>query len=101
MLFEIGFVYRRKDKFFLAVTENVLLTVQAGEFREYRPSARFEVVRNISVERLCRSWGVTSDELDRATAKYLTPSIEGRILSEPTEDVWSGFERVRTFKKAG
>ena len=86
MLFEIGFVYRRKDKYFLAVTENTLLTVQGGEVREYRPSARFEVVRNLSVDRLCRGWGITSADLDQATAKYLTPSIEGRILTEPSEE---------------
>ena len=102
VMLEIGFVYRRKDRFYLAVSDTVLLSVANGRFHETRPNTRYEVIRNISVERLCQQWGVTSEELDRATAKFLTPSIEGRIR-EPESDgyFYHSYEGLRTFRKAG
>lgn len=76
-VFEIGVVYRKNSKFFLAVTNRTLITFKNGELQEVRPHAKYEVVRSISCEELCQRWGITLRELDTITAGYLAPSTEG------------------------
>ena len=76
-LFEIGVVYRKNSRYYLAVSERTLITFKNGEVQEIRPYARYDVVRSISVEELCGKWSITLDHLDEVTAKYLAPSAEG------------------------
>lgn len=76
-LFEIGVVYRKNSRYYLAVSERTLITFKGGEVQEIRPYARYDVVRSISVEELCGKWGITLDHLDGVTARYLAPSAEG------------------------
>jgi hypothetical protein len=76
-LFEIGVVYRKNSRYYLAVSERTLITFKNGEVQEIRPYARYDVVRSISVEELCQKWGISLDHLDGVTAKYLAPSAEG------------------------
>jgi hypothetical protein len=76
-LFEIGVVYRKNSRYYLAVSERTLITFKNGEVQEIRPYARYDVVRSISVEELCGKWAITLDHLDEVTAKYLAPSAEG------------------------
>ncbi|MCA8923395.1 MAG: hypothetical protein KDD82_16380 [Planctomycetes bacterium] len=76
--YEVGVVYTRGGCYLLAVSTDTLITFEDGEPREAKPSKRgVEAVRSLSVEQLCTRWGVTLDALDKATAKYLAPSIEG------------------------
>lgn len=76
-LFEIGVVYRKNSRYYLAVSERMLITFKGGELQEIRPYARYDVVRSISVEELCGKWGITLDHLDEVTSRYLAPSAEG------------------------
>jgi hypothetical protein len=76
-LFEIGVVYRKNSRYYLAVSERMLITFKSGQLQEIRPYARYDVVRSISVEELCGKWGITLDHLDEVTARYLAPSAEG------------------------
>ncbi|MBX3470733.1 MAG: hypothetical protein KF878_28015 [Planctomycetes bacterium] len=76
-LFEIGVVYRKNSRYYLAVSERMLITFKSGQLQEIRPYARYDVVRSISVEELCQKWGIPLDHLDEVTSKYLAPSAEG------------------------
>ncbi|MCO5165953.1 MAG: hypothetical protein M9894_06250 [Planctomycetes bacterium] len=76
-LFEIGVVYRKNSRYYLAVSERMLITFKSGQLQEIRPYARYDVVRSISVEELCQKWGISLDHLDEVTARYLAPSAEG------------------------
>jgi len=75
--FEVGVVYRKGSRHFLAVSESTLITFKNGRVHEVKPYARYEVVRSISVEELCSRWGISLDGLDEVTSKYLAPSAEG------------------------
>jgi hypothetical protein len=72
--FEIGVVYRNKDKrFFLAVDKDLLITFVHGAIVECSPTVKPSVARNINVERLCECWGITLDDLDVMSAEYFSP----------------------------
>ncbi len=75
--FEIGVVYRRGNRLFLAVQTDVLVTFKDGAAQQVRPQGKYEVVRSISVEELCARWQITLDVLDTTTAAYLAPATEG------------------------
>ena len=76
--FEIGVVYKKSGRYCLAVSGNSLITFNKDrKLQEIKPYAKYEVVRSISVEELCKLWGITLDALDKQTAKYLSPSNEG------------------------
>ena len=76
--FEIGVVYRKNSRHFLAVDDKTLITFgKDGSLQEVKPYARYDVVRSISVEELCGVWGITLDRLDQATSSYLAPAAEG------------------------
>lgn len=77
MNYEIGVVYRKSGKLYLAVTEKTLISFKDGEMQEVRPQARYEMVRSISCEDLVARWGITLDRLDEVTAAYLAPATEG------------------------
>ena len=75
--FEIGVVYRKNSRHFLAVSNKILVTFKKGSPLEVKPYAKYEVVRTISVEELCRLWEIDLATLDEVTSKYLAPSSEG------------------------
>jgi len=74
---EIGVVYRKGSKLYLAVTEHELLTFKDGRPVQSMPPQRYEVVRSISVDDLCQRWGITIERLDELTTRYLAPSPAG------------------------
>ena len=76
-LFEIGVVYRKNSRLYLAVSERNLITFRSGRMLEVKPYAKYEVVRSIPVDELCARWGITIEHLDKSTAHYLAPSPEG------------------------
>jgi hypothetical protein len=101
--FEIGVVYRKNSRLFLAVSDKTLMTFKDKKVSEVKPYAKYEVVRGISVEELCSRWGVTLDELDKATSKYLAPSTEGikprprgtRRKRAADEQAWRSLRMIR------
>ena len=74
---EIGVVYKKGSRHCLAVSANTLITFKNGSLSEVKPQAKYDVVRSISVETLCKLWGISLTDLDKGTAKYLAPSTEG------------------------
>ncbi len=76
-MFEIGVVYRKNSKLYLAVSERDLITFRRCRLVEVKPYAKYEVVRAISVEELCGRWGITIEQLDRETPRFLAPSPDG------------------------
>ena len=76
-MFEIGVVYRKNSRLYLAVSERDLITFKNGRLVEVKPYNKYEVVRSISVDELCKRWGITIEQLDRETSKFLAPSPEG------------------------
>lgn len=81
-LFEIGVVYRKGTRMFLAVSDRTLITLDRGEVQEIRPTTRYDAVRSISVQELCGLWGITLDRLDETVMQYLAPSQE-RVKTRP------------------
>lgn len=75
--FEIGVVYRKNSRLFLAVSDRVLVGFKDGKCSEVRPYVKYEAVRGISVEEFCQQAGITLEDLDKVTAKWLAPSPEG------------------------
>lgn len=59
------------------MTPRVLISFKNREVLEVKPYAKYEVVRHISVDDLCRRWDISVDRLDRQTTSYLSPSPEG------------------------
>ena len=58
--FEIGVVYKKNARYCLAVSETTLITFnKGGKLQEVKPYAKYEVVRTISVEELCKLIGVS------------------------------------------
>ena len=76
--YEIGVVYRKQGRHFLAVAPRTLISFDKdGRKHEVRPTGtRYEAVRTISVEDLCRGWGISLSELDEVTTSYLAPPPE-------------------------
>lgn len=71
---EIGLVYRRNEKFFIAVNETTLVNGEKGLVSEIRPHSKYDLVRNITVEELCEAWDVSLDQFDVLMQGYLSPA---------------------------
>jgi len=71
--FEIGIVYKKDSRLYIAVDSSTLVTVKKGVVTEVRPNTRYKAVRSIPVEGLCEHWGITLDRLDAAMADYFAP----------------------------
>lgn len=101
--YEIGVVYKKGNRHCLAVSATTLISFKNGQIQEVRPQAKYEVVRGISVESLCKVWGITLDDLDKATAAYLSPSTEGikprprgsRRRRAADEQAWRNLRLIR------
>lgn len=72
--YEIGVVYQKGGRYHLAVSERTLVTFKNGRVREVRPHTPYEPVRSMSVEELCRAWGIDARRLDELMARYVTPT---------------------------
>jgi hypothetical protein len=71
--YEVGMTYTKSGKFFLAVDSRTLVTFRDGDFIEINPYSRYEPARSLSVESLCRHWGVKIERLDEVSRQYFTP----------------------------
>lgn len=76
-LADIGVVYRRGQRLLLALGKRLLVGSQDGELSTYRPRRTDRTAKGITVEALCRSWGVEVSKLD-ALAREHMPRPEPR-----------------------
>lgn len=106
--FEIGVVYRKGTRLFLAVTNKILISFKNSEVFEVRPNHRYESVRSISVEELCKRWGIGLKDLDKITSSYLSPPI-AQLKTRPrgsrrrraaAEDAWRQLRTIRVHYSA-
>ncbi|MBL4844505.1 MAG: hypothetical protein JKY65_03170 [Planctomycetes bacterium] len=106
--FEIGVVYRKGTRHFLAVTNKILISFKNSEVFEVRPNHRYESVRSISVEELCKRWGIALRGLDKITSSYLSPPIAtlktrprgSRRRRAADEDAWRQLRTIRVHYSA-
>lgn len=96
-MFEIGVVYKKNSRYYLAVTPRVLISFKNREVFEVKPYAKYEVVRHISVDDLCRRWGIGVERLDGQTTSYLSPSPEG-VKPRPRGRKGSRFQEDQTWR---
>lgn len=81
--FEIGIVYKKYSRYYLAIAPALLITFVDGCAKEVRPhSPNYEAERSITVDDLCKVWHISLDDLDRMTAKFL-PAPQDSIKSAP------------------
>lgn len=71
--FEIGEVYEKNGRFFLAVSPTTVVTCINGEFKEINPYSRYEPYRGFGVSKLAEKWGIEVSALDELSKKYFTP----------------------------
>ena len=112
-MFEIGVAYRSTNhRLWLAVGERELIRIRPGphgttateECRPYKADC-YDVVRGISVEELCKRWGVAIEDLDRETARRFTPSPAGikprpRGSRKQRAEVEEAWRELRTFRES-
>jgi len=106
--FEIGVVYRKGTRLFLAVTNKILISFKNSEVFEVKPNQRYESVRSISVEELCKRWGIVLSALDKITTSYLAPPPEtlktrprgSRRRRAADEDAWRQLRTIRVHYSA-
>lgn len=103
--FEVGVVYRKNSRYYLAVRENTLLSLKNGVRSEIQPYNRYEAARGVTVADLCRRWKISAEDLDSCVRDYLAPCAEG-IKPDP-RDRAGALERdrshrvVRLLRRAG
>jgi len=72
--FEIGVVYRKEARHFIAVSDVLLVCCAKGLVTEVKPYGKsYSAVRSISVEELCDRWDLSLEQFDILMAGYLTP----------------------------
>ena len=94
--FEIGVVYHKDSRFYIAVDGSTLVSCKGGKVVKKKtvtkkrltckskggkvvkrsPTTPYNVLRSISVESLCERWGITLDQFDAMMADHLSPSTE-------------------------
>lgn len=71
--FEIGVVYEKNKKYFVAVTQATVVTCKGGKDSKIKPSSTYTAIRSLTVQELCKHWGITLAQLDTMMSKYLSP----------------------------
>ena len=104
--YEIGVVYKKNSRFYLAVNDRELVSFKNQELIEVRPYIKYDVVRHMTVDDLCKCWEITTQILDRGSKPYFSPSADGikpRVggarASRSQED--TSWKVYRTIRMAG
>lgn len=102
---DVGVVYRRGERFLLAIGRRLLVGGSEGELRTTQPRASDRSVKSVSVKQLCRRWGVGLADFDALTREHMPrPEPERRVGRAPRrpqaerEHLWSAIRthRLRT-----
>ena len=75
--FEIGVVYRKSSKLFIAVDPSTLVSCKGGVSTTIRPTSSYSVIRSISVEDVCEQWEISLDQFDELMSEHLAPPQTG------------------------
>jgi len=79
MEYEIGIIYKIKGIYYIAVEHNKLITFKNHSLTEFRPRhPKYEICRELPVEKLCKRWGISLSQLDDVAKKYFSPKMMGR-----------------------
>lgn len=103
---EVGAIYKRGKKLYLAVDSRLLISFVGGTLEERKARGSFEIQRTLSVELLLRAWSITTDELDRVTVLYLRPADYRNVGKRQrrtarrgdADDEFEIFRSIRTFR---
>lgn len=71
--YEIGVVYSKGPRLFIAVDARTLVGCSKGKVSEIKPQSQYTVVRSISVEKLCEKWDISLREFDALMSDYMAP----------------------------
>lgn len=73
MSFEIGCVYTKEMRYYLAVEADTLISAYDGEAIAVKPRNHesYRYVKSISVQDLCDVWNITMDRLDEISHAML------------------------------
>lgn len=71
--YEIGVVYEKGPRRFIAVDSRTLVSCAGGRVSKVQPQTQYSAVRSISVEKLCERWEIDLDTFDFLMADYLAP----------------------------
>jgi len=101
--FEIGVVYQKGSKFFLAVDQSTLVACKSGSLTRVRPTTTYNPVRSMTVEKLCAHWDLSLDQFDDLMSEHLSPeptSIKPRPRGtrrrkEADEEYWRRYRTGR------
>ena len=104
--YEIGVVYQRGSRYFIAVDDKTLVCCAGGDVSKVQPTTQYQLVRSISVEKLCEEWGIELDTFDFLMADYLAPPQDtvktrprgSRIKKDEAEDYWKRHRTGRIAK---
>ena len=100
---DVGGVYRRGERFLLAVDDDLLLTARAGRLICAHPRPTDVRMRKVSVEALCQSWGVSAEILDRRADEFrpriVPKSARGRGRRGADDRDWKRF-RMRAARSS-
>lgn len=72
--YEVGMTYSKNNKYYLAISDRTLVTCKDGEFQEINPYSKYDPIRSLSVENLCKIWGIEISRLDELSRRYFTPN---------------------------
>lgn len=82
-MYDIGMVYRKGKRYYLAVDTQKLLTFINGKPIACRSKTGLKKVLSISVKELCQQWKISIDYLDKVGRFYL---LEGKGVNKKKED---------------
>jgi hypothetical protein len=74
---EIGVVYKNYGRYFIAVSDTLLVSCKNGEFFEIRPyiQSAYKAQRDLDVVSICNNWKVSLEQIDENISKvYFLPS---------------------------
>lgn len=80
-MYDIGMVYKKKGRYYLAVDSKKLLTFAKGRPIVYRGRKALQKEHSMSVRELCAAWKITVEFLDRVVEQYLLQKQESQRIS--------------------
>ena len=96
--FELGVVYERRRRYYLAVDAHTLIGRHKGEWLEVRPYAKYRAVRDMPVGDLCKRWEISSAELDETLRAHFSPAESAEEVELRTRPRGWGETNWRIFR---
>ena len=84
-MYDIGMVYKKNGRYYLAVDTNKLLSFVEGQPLLFRIRKGLQKDHLMSVRELCTVWGITVETLDQVVDKFLLSRLQQKELKESVE----------------